>query len=300
MEFWNKSFAHLVSNPIYLVPIVLLLGVVIFLAIVLILKKWPSERVSQVLGIVIASLFLIVMAAAEPRRWQWLIALLPSLMVGYQVFYLWLHHPRGANGISTRTSQEGQKQYDESKKRAEDTIQKQFGLKTLFIRYGLPAMLLGITGHVFINILVAPNSFFSLIESINGQAIRDATDERILLGIKFGTLGAYIYILLELGRRTFRHDITGASAMWCLVTLVLGPVLAATVSVLWRMDSPQATGGWGASVVLFFTGFAPRRVIAAIEQAAAQLLRLGPQTVVETRLIPLSKFAGLVRRSKNA
>src|SRR5207245_6934653 len=101
-----------------------------------------------------------------------------------------------------------------------------------------------------------------------------ATAGKVLLGLRLGALGAYVYVRLELGRRTFRHDITGASAMWCLVTLVLGPVLAASVAVLWRMDPPQDASWWAGGVVLFFAGYAPRRVIAAIEQAAIQLLKI--------------------------
>jgi hypothetical protein len=111
-----------------------------------------------------------------------------------------------------------------------------------------------------------------------------------------GALGAYLYVLLELGRRTFRHDVTGASAMWCLVTLVMGPVLAGTVAVLWRMDAPppDASSWWPGGVVLFFAGYAPRRVIAAIEQAAIQLLKIGgPSGVAPTRQIPLSQVRGI-------
>src|SRR5262249_23259778 len=96
------------------------------------------------------------------------------------------------------------------------------------------------------------------------------------------------------GRRTFRHDVTGAVAMWCWVTMVLGPVLAGTVAFLWRVQGAADSNGWWSSgVVLFFTGFAPRRVIAAVEQAAVQLLKVGNTTVVQTRLVPLSQIRGI-------
>jgi hypothetical protein len=165
-----------------------------------------------------------------------------------------------------------------------------FSLRTLFTRYGLPAVLLGITGIVLSDILIEPEKFFSPYNHIgNPEDIR-----LILRGLRLGAIGAYVYVLLELGRRTFRHDITGAVAMWCWVTLVLGPVLAAAVAFLWRVnDAAGSTGWWGIGIVLFFTGFAPRRVIAAVEQAAAQLLKLGPAAVVESRQIPLSKIRGI-------
>lgn len=116
----------------------------------------------------------------------------------------------------------------------------------------------------------------------------------LLQGVRLAAAGAYTYVLLELGRRTFRHDVTGASAMWCWVTLVLGPVLAATVAFLWLgPKTDTAPLWWGTGVILFFTGFAPRRVIAAIEQAAAQLLKLDTPVVVQNRMIPLSQIRGI-------
>ena len=57
------------------------------------------------------------------------------------------------------------------------------------------------------------------------------------------------------------------------------------------VDNQRSEGG---GVVLFFAGFAPRRVIAALEQAALQLLKVGGANgVVESRLIPLGRVRGI-------
>src|SRR5262249_18427712 len=153
--------------------------------------------------------------------------------------------------------------------RAYKAIDSQFGLKTLFIRYGFPAALLAIIGIVVLNVLLKPGIFFSLVTYLPPVVRIDTKNaSRILLGLRLGAVGAYVCVRRALGRRTFRHDVTGGSAMWCLVTLVLGPVLAGAVALLWHMDapSPDAPSWWAGGVVLFFAGYAPRRVIAAIEQ----------------------------------
>jgi hypothetical protein len=46
-------------------------------------------------------------------------------------------------------------------------------------------------------------------------------------------------------------------------------------------------------VVLFFAGFAPRRVISAIEQAAQQMLRSGVNASAYTRALPLATIRGI-------
>jgi Ca2+/Na+ antiporter len=293
MDFLKRFFESVFPNPNYRVVVVILFIVIALLAILLIVPKLKDHRANLVLGIVIIALLLMVMVTTVPTRWQWVVGLLPTLMVGYQLFFLWLYHPKEIDrrdDINSNRMGQPPQVNEQSYKRAQDTIDSHFSLRTLFTRYGLPAVLLGITGIVISDILVEPGRFFSVMQFTEDQNVKNM----LLRGVRLGAVGAYVYILLELGRRTFRHDITGAIAMWCWVTLVLGPVLAATVAFLWRIEETAGTTGWwGSGVVLFFTGFAPRRVIAAVEQAAAQLLNVGTPTIVDSRLIPLSKIRGI-------
>jgi hypothetical protein len=295
LEVLKTIFNFLYNHPTYRVGAIFLILVVVVLSIYL-TPKLKDQRANFVLGSVIVALLLMIIVLPPGDRWQWIVGLLPTLMVGYQLFFLWFNHPKqidaGSPGGVDRAGQPPQLKV-QSYRRAQDTINSHFSLKTLFTRYGLPAVLLGITGIVVSSILIDPDSAFSVyvntMKANQGQAA-----ERILLGLRLGAVGAYVYILLELGRRTFRHDITGALAMWCWVTLVLGPVLAATVAFLWHIDpAPSGAGWWGSGVVLFFTGFAPRRVIAAIEQAASELLKAGPSATVQSRVIPLSQIRGI-------
>lgn len=291
MDLVYQFFRSVFPNPNYRVVVVPLVALIIVLAVLLTTPRLREQRANLVLWITIIALLLMVMATNILNRWQWVVGLLPTLMVGYQLFFLWLYHPKEINGRAGLHSSEQTPQVSEqSYKRAQDTISNHFSLRTLFTRYGLPAVLLGITGIVISDILVDPDKFFSVYVNVADAKVK----MMLLRGVRLGAVGAYVYVLLELGRRTFRHDVTGAVAMWCWVTLVLGPMLAATVAFLWRIEGDASAGGWWAGgVVLFFAGFAPRRVIAAVEQAAAQLLKVGTPTVVDTRLIPLSKIRGI-------
>ncbi|PYP85649.1 MAG: hypothetical protein DMF61_16080 [Blastocatellia bacterium AA13] len=272
------------ASPYNVIMMAILTIVILALLASLAFKRWKSQRANQFLTIVIAALLLLIVSAEPTFRWQLVVALLPAIMVAYQAFFLWLYHPKSKKKSSD--SMNGQATdygpTSDDVERAQRAVDSHFGLRTLSIRYGFPAILLGLTGIVVLNVLVSPTLF---LPSLTAEAVT---------GIKFGAVGSYIYVLIELGRRTFRHDVTGASAMWCLVTLILGPVLAATVAILWHMKQPDDQGWWAGGVVLFFAGFAPRRVIAAIEQAAIQLLKVGGQTaVVENRQIPLGKIRGI-------
>lgn len=290
LQLLNHFFQSVIPNPDDRIKVALLFTVIAVLGVLLLFPRYKRQRANLVLGMTILTLLLMVLAAAIPNRWQWIIGLLPTLMVGYQLFFLWLYHPRETDGDSRMAGGGAQavELREQSYRRAQLAIDNHFSLRTLFTRYGLPAVLLGITGIIVSDIMIDPDTFFS-VKKFTDAAIADT----MLRGIRLGAVGAYVYVLLELGRRTFRHDVTGAVAMWCWVTMVLGPVLAATIAFLWRIPPGDSAGWWGTGVVLFFTGFAPRRVIAAVESAAVQLLKIGTPTVVQSRQIPLSQVRGI-------
>jgi hypothetical protein len=287
-----KFYEFTIPNPNYRVAATLLIGIIAILGVALLYPKFRRQRANLVLGITLITLFLIMLAVTVANRGQWILGLLPTLLVAYQLFFLWLYHPREtdsgqAAGISANFESQAvaQKSYD----RAKLSVASHFSLRTLFVRYGLPAVLLGITGVVLADIIVNPDWFFSAATRFTKHA------NTLLQGVRLGAAGAYVYILLELGRRTFRHDVTGAAAMWCWVTLVLGPMLAATVAFLWlgQGDATPTNLWWGTGIILFFTGFAPRRVVAAIAGAASQLMKIDTPVVVQNRLIPLSQIRGI-------
>ena len=294
-EVFTKFFQSTIPNPNYRVVVAaLFITLVVFAGLLLMpQERMRRQRANIVLAMVITALLLMLMAVSVSHRWQWVVGLLPTLMVGYQLFYLWLYHPKETQDqVTSSTIFPGHtvETAEQSKTWAQSAIDNNFNLRTLFTRYGLPAVLLGITGIVVTDLMVEPQNYFSahlLSDNPNAATM-------MMRGIRLGAVGAYVYVLLQLGRRTFRHDVTGTVAMWCWVTLVLGPVLAGAVAFLWRAEAPPQSGGWwGTGVVLFFTGFAPRRVVAAIEQAAAELLKIGPTAVVQPRVVPLTQIRGI-------
>jgi len=293
INVFTKFFHSTVPNENYRFAVTFFFIVLVAFGILLAIpnKKLLRQRANLVLAMVIIALFLILMAIAVNERWQVIVGLLPTLMVGYQLFYLWMYHPTensGSNVAAAVLPGQTRETAEQSKNWAQNAIDNNFNLRTLFTRYGLPAVLLGVTGIVFANVMVDPHGYFS------GYVNYDPKNAEIILrGVRLGAVGAYVYVLLHLGSRTFRHDVTGTVAMWCWVTLVLGPVLAGTVALLWRATEASGSNWWGTGVVLFFTGFAPRRVISAIEQAAGELLKIGPRTVVQPRLIPLTQIRGI-------
>ena len=294
-DVFYKFFHSTIPNSNYRVIVTFFFITLVVFAVMLVLPhpRFRRQRANIALAMLIIALLLMLMAVSVSHRWQWIVGLLPTLMVGYQLFYLWLYHPRETQDQSASLQlPPGQTRaaVEQSKTWAQTAIDNNFNLRTLFTRYGLPAVLLGITGIVITDLMIEPQNYFS------AQLLTDnpAAATMMMRGIRLGAVGAYVYVLLQLGQRTFRHDVTGTVAMWCWVTLVLGPVLAAAVAFLWRAEAPpQSAGWWGTGVVLFFTGFAPRRVIAAIEQAAAELLKIGPTSVVQPRLVPLTQIRGI-------
>jgi hypothetical protein len=222
---------------------------------------------------IIFFLLLGLLALDQPMRWAGAAAAVPALLVLLQYVYLWAHKPASA-GAGNDT--EGLKWQDERARRA---VESSYGPRTLFIRYGFPAIVLLVECLVLGFVLVNHPAFLPL-------------KWEVVYGAQFGAVGAYAWVVIQLGRRSFRRDVTSGIALWSVVTLAIGPLLAATLALIWN-PTPRAGDAWQHAVVFFYAGFAPRRVLAAITSAASQLLSGGPVPSVETRATPLTKIRGI-------
>src|SRR5262245_16722398 len=161
-ETLKKFFEYTIPNPNYRVAAALLIGVIAILGLLLVYPKFKRQRANLVLGITLMTLFLIMLAVTVPNRWQWIVGLLPTLLVGYQLFFLWLYHPKeteAREGFRVALPGQSPEISEQSYKRAQHSVDSHFSLRTLFTRYGLPAVLLGITGVVLADIIVDPNWF---------------------------------------------------------------------------------------------------------------------------------------------
>jgi hypothetical protein len=82
------------------------------------------------------------------------------------------------------------------------------------------------------------------------------------VALKLSAAGAYLYVMILLGRRSFQRDITPSSVLWCCVTMVVGPVLALVLAYLWIPDGGFIWGSLNEKAIFFFAGVAPRHVTA--------------------------------------
>jgi MFS family permease len=254
-------------------------------------KDLQGARANLLAAYVVVGLLFLLLALSDSLRWVGVLASLPPLMVLYQYVYNWLQRPQEVRSPSVDDVRAGRriegpderKVIEEGLAQAQETIDRNYDMRTLFIRFGLPALVLLVECMTVALALVKPKIFFSL---------EGDTATIILRGARYGAVGAYAFVLLDLGRRSFRHDITGGSALWAAVAIALGPLLAGTVALLFRLE-PAKEDPWQSGIVLFFTGFAPRRVVAAIEQAALQLLRGSAPATTVTRSHALSTIRGI-------
>jgi hypothetical protein len=248
---------------------------------VMVLPKWVFR--GQKPNVLLASLCIATVCAFillnEAVRWIVVLAVLPPMFVIHQAIFLWLHKPREADRADADPFEPGAME-----ERARTTIESYYNAQTLFIRYGFPALIILIEGLILGVLLTSPKA---PLGELPGW-------ELFVRGARYGAVGAYTYVLLELGRRSFRHDLTGGIALWSVATIAIGPLLAGAVALMWQLKLPSDSP-WQSGVVLFFAGFAPRRIMAAVEQAAMQLLRMGPTAAVETRTIPLTKVRGITQ-----
>lgn len=247
-----------------------------------------EARVKHFAAAVVLALLYALLVLRPDMRWAAALAALPAVMVILQYVFLWLHRPRETPNPDPDNSlpiDPGGKvaREDAAIQRgvthANEVIESHYGQRTLFVRYGLPAMLLLIEGIVLAFVLLHPELFFG------GKA------PALLRGARFGTAGAYAWVLVELGQRSFRRDVTPGVALWAIVTLALGPMLAAIVALVWVLNPKDSS--WQSAIVLFYTGYAPRNVLTVIEQAALQMLRPGAVATVEIRSTPLTKLRGI-------
>src|SRR5882762_5720226 len=158
MNYLKTFFELLVNNTTYII-LAIVLALVVTLILRLLNGKWREQRdvqVNLVLAIVAMGFVLIMTVAQRNLRWQLIVGLLPAILVAYQAFFLWLYQPKEAKN-KARGDWET-KLLEDSRQDAVRAVSNQFGVRTLFIRYVIPAVLLGVAGIVILNVIVDPSS----------------------------------------------------------------------------------------------------------------------------------------------
>jgi len=239
---------------------------------------------------------------------NWPLALVPSLIVVLYFFQQLMMRARRIQSVSLeppypagyRPSTEAQ--WLKDLRTAFDNVAHQLRFAigehysnpgVLLVRLGAPASLLLLVSSALL-LIVAQDNLAWLNPGLNpvlGHSSQALTG-LLLRGLHYGAAGAYVWVLLELTERCFRRDMTPGSVLWCAATLVIGPLLGAFLALVLKLE-PKGDSIWQSALVLFFAGFAPRRIVEIASAAAQQMLRSTPNVVPNPNLIPLGTLRGV-------
>jgi hypothetical protein len=168
-----------------------------------------------------------------------LMALLPSAIIAQHALYLGLYRRKFLDvNQQPGTKPNLQRAWQVARARED----REFSPKVLFARYGTPASLIAV---------VVTALFFLLCKLPDNLKPLDQP-------LWFGSVGAYVYVLLLLTQRNFQRDITSGAAWWCAATLIVGPILAVVFANAWmsagqppNQDNPH----WAKTSLYFLAGW---------------------------------------------
>lgn len=230
-------------------------------------EEQRSVLVPLLVGVVVMGLGGVLLPSNT--LWGWVLALIPPLLI--------VHHALFLSFIKSKS--------------AFDSTDKYYSAQNIALRYGVPAMAVFIVGSAVFHGLnpVTDWSFNKVID--DHRFIHASTLE----AARLGAVGAYIYVLLYLGQRSFQHDLSSGSVLWCSVTLVVGPLMAAVFSKIWAPTGTE-TAGWTTQAFYLAVGMTPRYTA---QQIASLMQRLSSRTAPAEALVrslPLSKIRGITPR----
>jgi hypothetical protein len=276
----------------------------------------PSLKVGSLLGACLAAAWFIGTARMDELRridWLFFVPVVPPALLVFQALITWRQRPRSVGAFHLGVSAPVQAALEESgDARRFDEVHDQLvgvfggvpatfenrrrssaraphlppapsGLGSFATHFAVPSLLLLLVGFGALALAVGAPS-----------GTKGAWNESPVLarGLQWGVAGAYVYVLVTFGSRSFRNDLTVGATVWAIITLIVGPALAVVLALGWKWKSP-ASGeiGWQTAIVLFFAGLAPRQVMNLIEAAALLILKAPAEA--RATLIPLTKLRGI-------
>jgi hypothetical protein len=276
------SFPELVDRGGPALIAILLLALAVYFR-----NRRQAAIVFAVLAVFAGIWSVLMMVVHQEDRWRWLLSSLPALIIMNHAVFLFLIRSQvvPANPAGARQALERRREtrfLADVLDQASKTSVRYFSIEALMIRYFIPAVFVGGLCVGVSNLLVWPDP------RLPAEA---------LTGAKYGLAGAYTYVLLYLGQRSFRHDITAGAATWAAITLAVGPVLAGTLGMFAPVPPPSAAvdpNGLGRGSLLFIAGFSPRFVAAFIEGAVRRLYQAPISTEnPPPRTIPIRFIRGI-------
>jgi hypothetical protein len=287
----GEAFLHLQARGFS--PSHLFVTLVVEAGLIALFLSRNKQGLRVVFGLVLAGLVVISAGGSllDPKvLWGWVLAALPALMVVHHGLYLGLMKPRFITD-----EHRAQMATVSHLKELVEANDRYYSPSNIALRYGLPAMAIFAIGAAVFHYL-NPVTDWAL-----GTTLRNETGgvwivETTLVAARFGAAGAYVYVLLYLGQRGFRHDITSGSALWCAVTLALGPLFAGVFAKIWMGPQPPDAAlpaGWTTQALYFLVGLSPRHIARLMEQLVRRLTQEPGKAMPADRTMPLILIRGI-------
>lgn len=297
---------------------------------VLAFAKRKSQSTAAVLfGLaVLMAIFSGVLLATDgdrASRWRWLLCSLPAIiLVGHAGF---LHYVRSSVvPVDTAQNRERAMKLLGGSSAAQATYRKliqmggrYFSLEVLVLRYVVPALFVFAIAYGVSNALVRwyeveyyyngcdpAGGRDSLCYALNALISPDTAPSTrsittlpssVMYGAALGLGGAYVYVMLYLGRRAFRLDITPGAATWCAVTLAVGPVLAGLLGpyVLGSGSAWTNVNDFERAALLFVAGSSPKFIVAVLDRTVRRLFAEDAHRSLPPRTIPINQVRGITK-----
>jgi hypothetical protein len=291
----------------------------------LLAKSANDRTIYYWIGVVVVSVAVVlgVTQDSPATRWQWLLGSLPTLILfshGAFLYYVRSKVVPRATAMMAPTGPSNGVDDDLSYKHLLEAGERYFSAQAMLLRYAVPGvLLLGISlGISNVILRFAEHHYFYDFDckaplvgacQVLGKIVENHAQPRVasasvvflplkaVVGAAYGLIGAYAYVLLFLGKRSFRLDITPGAATWCMVTMGVGPVLAGFLGLfVFEGDTVQiGTDAFSRIAVLFLAGFSPRFVVESLEEAGRRVFMDPAKNSLPSRTQPLTAVQGMSR-----
>jgi hypothetical protein len=246
---------------------------------------WRTDsRRRDILLFVVASIVAAIMAVLAfvppTKRWLFLCAGLPASFIAFHVLQVALAKNRalldGDRVDDVLTDDPKMKErllgLIRAARKRED---RHYSPTSLILRFFAPCVVITLTVLTVGWVLTAGISPFKVGSTVLEPA-------------QYAAVGAYLYVLLFLGNRMFRGDITTGAILWSSVTLLAGPILGGVISALGLKGE-----GAGPHLVHFASGFSLRFMATAVEAIVRRTV--GGQAIASARTLPLAALRGITK-----
>jgi len=227
-------------------------------------------------------------------QWGYLLAALPAVLVARHAVYLRVSRRRAlafdgrADEDDLRDEGFDRKKFARVFARARAAHDREFQTDAIALRYGVPAFLVAMVGMADFRLLT-DDTLSTLAAKLQFDA---AVVDNALSGARYATLGAYVYVLIYLGQRSMRRDVTSGAATWSAVMLALGPLVGAVLALVWKKN--DTTADWGTRSLYFVAGLSPRYAVAVLEETVRRLwLTRSGAAAQPTEVVPLTELRGI-------